>query len=115
MDGKFCLDLPDLDNGSSSEISKFFNFSQLSVGGSASDSKRTDYTVKTKKPFQYSFSSAEGTIHPSQVGHHRSAGHKGGHGKAGLHKHNRTKTVMFGQAGFNPPTRNATRKWNRYW
>lgn len=51
-----------------------------------------------------------------QVGQHRSAGHKGGHGKAGLHKHHWTRTVLFderhfGQAGFNPPQRNITRKW----
>ena len=51
-----------------------------------------------------------------QVGQHRSAGHKGGHGKAGLHKHHWTRTVLFdkehfGPAGFNPPKRNITRKW----
>ncbi len=51
-----------------------------------------------------------------QVGQHRSTGHKGGHGKAGMHKHHWTRTVMldephFGKAGFNPPKRKITRKW----
>jgi len=51
-----------------------------------------------------------------QIGQHRSTGHKGGHGKAGLHKHHWTRTVLFderhfGRAGFNPPKRNVTRKW----
>jgi len=51
-----------------------------------------------------------------QVGQHRSTGHKGGHGKAGLHKHHWTRTVLFderhfGTAGFNPPQRNVIKKW----
>ena len=51
-----------------------------------------------------------------QVGQHRSTGHKGGHGQAGLHKHHWTRTVLFderhfGVPGFNPPQPNITRKW----
>ena len=51
-----------------------------------------------------------------QVGQHRSAGHKGGHGKAGMHKHHWTRTVLleeriFGPKGFQPPKRTITRKW----
>ncbi len=51
-----------------------------------------------------------------QVGQHRSTGHKGGHGQAGLHKHHWTRTVLFderhfGVPGFNPPQRNIARKW----
>jgi large subunit ribosomal protein L15 len=51
-----------------------------------------------------------------QIGQHRSTGHKGGHGKAGLHKHHWTRTVMFddehfGPGGFKPPKQNVTRRW----
>jgi large subunit ribosomal protein L15 len=51
-----------------------------------------------------------------QIGQHRSAGHKGGHGKAGLHKHHWTRTVLFeekhfGTPGFHNPTRKVTKKW----
>ncbi len=51
-----------------------------------------------------------------QIGQHRSAGHKGGHGKAGLHKHHWTRTVLFeerhfGVPGFHNPTRKVTKKW----
>jgi large subunit ribosomal protein L15 len=51
-----------------------------------------------------------------QVGQHRSTGHKGGHGKAGLHKHHWTRTVLldrnpFGEKGFVSPTRKVTKKW----
>jgi large subunit ribosomal protein L15 len=51
-----------------------------------------------------------------QIGQHRSTGHKGGHGKAGLHKHKWTKTVLFeerhfGPPGFHNPTTKVVRKW----
>jgi large subunit ribosomal protein L15 len=51
-----------------------------------------------------------------QIGQHRSAGHKGGHGNAGLHKHHWTRTVLFeekhfGIPGFHNPTRKVTKKW----
>ncbi|MEM2759198.1 MAG: uL15 family ribosomal protein [Nitrososphaerales archaeon] len=51
-----------------------------------------------------------------QIGQHRSAGHKGGHGNAGLHKHHWTRTVLFpdrhfGVPGFHNPTRKVTKKW----
>ncbi|MFQ5941443.1 MAG: uL15 family ribosomal protein [Nitrososphaerales archaeon] len=51
-----------------------------------------------------------------QIGQHRAAGHKGGHGKAGLHKHHWTRTVLFeekhfGTPGFHNPTVKVTKKW----
>ncbi len=51
-----------------------------------------------------------------QIGQHRGSGHKGGHGKAGLHKHHWTRTVMFakryfGRPGFHNPTTTVTKKW----
>lgn len=51
-----------------------------------------------------------------QVGQHRGSGHQGGRGKAGMHKHHWTRTVLldknpFGEKGFTSPTRKITRKW----
>ncbi|NMJ87254.1 MAG: 50S ribosomal protein L15 [Thaumarchaeota archaeon] len=51
-----------------------------------------------------------------QIGQHRAAGHKGGHGKAGLHKHHWTRTVLFqeryfGTPGFHNPTEKITKTW----
>ena len=51
-----------------------------------------------------------------QVGQHRSTGHKGGHGNAGLHKHHWTRAVLFpdryfGTPGFHNPTTKTTKKW----
>jgi len=45
-----------------------------------------------------------------RVGQHRAAGQRGGHGKAGFHKHKWTYTVKydpdrFGKHGFRPPVR----------
>ena len=45
-----------------------------------------------------------------QVGQHRGGGQRGGHGKAGFHKHKWTYTIKyeperFGKHGFKPPTR----------
>ncbi|MEE8133085.1 MAG: uL15 family ribosomal protein [Nitrososphaerales archaeon] len=51
-----------------------------------------------------------------QIAGHRAAGHKGGHGNAGLHKHHWTRTVLlderhFGRPGFHNPTTKVTKKW----
>lgn len=51
-----------------------------------------------------------------QIGQHRSTGHKGGHGNAGLHKHHWTRAVLFpdryfGTPGFHNPTTKTTKKW----
>jgi len=45
-----------------------------------------------------------------RVGQHRGGGKRGGHGKAGFHKHKWTYTIKydperFGKRGFKPPTR----------
>ncbi len=50
-----------------------------------------------------------------RVGQHRSAGHKGGRGKAGLGKHHWTITVLLKNKnipkGFKPPTTRLIKRW----
>ncbi len=50
-----------------------------------------------------------------RIGQHRSAGHKGGRGKAGLGKHHWTITVLLKNKnvpkGFTPPTRHIIKRW----
>lgn len=50
-----------------------------------------------------------------QVGQHRKAGHKGGRGKSGLHKHHWTITVLLKDKnvpkGFTPPRKNKVKRW----
>lgn len=56
------------------------------------------------------------TVGWGQVGQHRKTGSKGGHGRAGLHKHKWTWTVKydpdhFGGRGFKPPTSRKLTRW----
>lgn len=50
-----------------------------------------------------------------RIAQHRSSGHKGGTGKAGLRKHLWTTTVLlkdkYMEKGFNPPRRNKVKSW----